>query len=315
MSEPVWTIRALLAWTTDYLAKKGAAPSTARLEAQLLLAHVLRCKKVDLIVRFEEIPAIGVPDVPAAPPAVPQPVAVPNTVIEKPVVPPNFDPVLPSQPFVPVAPDVPARTFAESTQPVVQPEQPKAPDPMRDPLRALPPEVTQLPPRSAIFTIDGDTKLELAIRTAILAQVNKAQKVDAVPKKLEDMTPFPVLPPTVPPGTKFVAKTESLPPGHVTYEPGFIIHRHLHFEERNSERYGWDFGLATPLVSTAAFYKDVIFLPYKLGGALAAGKMDTNAGKCLPGSPTPYYLYPPGLSITGTAAEGLIVVGLAAVIP
>jgi release factor glutamine methyltransferase len=57
MSEPIWTIRALLAWTTDYLAKKGAAPSTARLEAQLLLSHVLRCKKVDLIVRFEEIPA------------------------------------------------------------------------------------------------------------------------------------------------------------------------------------------------------------------------------------------------------------------
>ncbi|MFO0803177.1 MAG: peptide chain release factor N(5)-glutamine methyltransferase [Gemmataceae bacterium] len=56
MSEPVWTIRDLLGWTTDYLAKKGASPSTARLEAQLLLAHVLRCKKVDLLVRFEEIP-------------------------------------------------------------------------------------------------------------------------------------------------------------------------------------------------------------------------------------------------------------------
>lgn len=57
MSEPVWTIRALLTWTTDFLAKKGTPPSTARLESQLLLAHVLRCSKVDLLVRFEDVPA------------------------------------------------------------------------------------------------------------------------------------------------------------------------------------------------------------------------------------------------------------------
>lgn len=57
MSEPVWTIRALLAWTTDYLAKKGTPPAVARLESQLLLAHVLKCKKVDLLVRYEDVPA------------------------------------------------------------------------------------------------------------------------------------------------------------------------------------------------------------------------------------------------------------------
>ena len=57
MSEPIWTIRALLAWTTDYLAKKGTPPATARLESQLLLAHVLKCKKLDLLVRYEEVPA------------------------------------------------------------------------------------------------------------------------------------------------------------------------------------------------------------------------------------------------------------------
>jgi release factor glutamine methyltransferase len=61
MSEPggtptAWTIQALLTWTTDYLAKKGTAPATARLEAQLLLAHVLKCKKVDLLVRYNEEP-------------------------------------------------------------------------------------------------------------------------------------------------------------------------------------------------------------------------------------------------------------------
>jgi release factor glutamine methyltransferase len=50
----VWTIKALLAWTTDFLAKKGI--EGPRNEAQILLAHVLKCKKVDLLVRYEEQP-------------------------------------------------------------------------------------------------------------------------------------------------------------------------------------------------------------------------------------------------------------------
>jgi len=56
MADPVWTIRALLTWTTEFLTKKGAAAATARLESQLLLAHALRCKKVDLLVRYDEVP-------------------------------------------------------------------------------------------------------------------------------------------------------------------------------------------------------------------------------------------------------------------
>ena len=83
----------------------------------------------------------------------------------------------------------------------------------------------------------------------------------------------------------------------------------------NSERYGWDLGFASPLVSTAAFYKDVIFWPYSLGSGVRTGFWDTSAGKCLPGSPVPYYLYPPGLSISGTATEALVVTGAAVIIP
>ncbi len=51
----VWTIKALLAWTTDYLAKKGI--ENPRTDAQLLLAHVLGCKKVDLLVNYDQQPA------------------------------------------------------------------------------------------------------------------------------------------------------------------------------------------------------------------------------------------------------------------
>jgi release factor glutamine methyltransferase len=51
----VWTIKALLAWTTDFLKSKGI--EAAKREAELLLAHVLGCARVDLFVRFNEQPS------------------------------------------------------------------------------------------------------------------------------------------------------------------------------------------------------------------------------------------------------------------
>ncbi len=50
----VWTIQALLQWTTEYLARKGI--EQPRTEAQLLLAAVLGCKRIDLLVRYQEVP-------------------------------------------------------------------------------------------------------------------------------------------------------------------------------------------------------------------------------------------------------------------
>jgi len=51
----VWTIKALLAWTTDFLAKKGI--EGPRNEAQLLLGHVLGYDKTYLTVNFAEQPS------------------------------------------------------------------------------------------------------------------------------------------------------------------------------------------------------------------------------------------------------------------
>jgi release factor glutamine methyltransferase len=50
-----WTIGRLLQWTTGYLQTKGC--ESARLEAQLLLAHALGCSRTALYTRFEEEPA------------------------------------------------------------------------------------------------------------------------------------------------------------------------------------------------------------------------------------------------------------------
>ena len=96
------------------------------------------------------------------------------------------------------------------------------------------------------------------------------------------------------------ASTGTFPPARAVFEPGFVVHRRLHFEEKNTERYGWDLGFVTPFVSTAYFYKDVLLWPNSLASGVVTGFWDTNAGKCLPGSPVPYCFYPPGLTITGT---------------
>lgn len=52
----VWTVKDLLNWTTDYLVRKGATLREARLEAQILLAHVMGCPKIELVARSDETP-------------------------------------------------------------------------------------------------------------------------------------------------------------------------------------------------------------------------------------------------------------------
>ena len=51
MSE-IWTIKRLREWTTQFLAKKGV--EKAGLDADLLLAHALGCKRIELITRCDE---------------------------------------------------------------------------------------------------------------------------------------------------------------------------------------------------------------------------------------------------------------------
>jgi release factor glutamine methyltransferase len=55
MASETWTVRRLLEWTEDFLRKKNV--ESPRLEAQILLAHALGWKKIDLYVRHEEEPA------------------------------------------------------------------------------------------------------------------------------------------------------------------------------------------------------------------------------------------------------------------
>jgi release factor glutamine methyltransferase len=54
MTTEAWTVRRLLAWTQEFLKKKGL--DTPRLDSEILLAHSLGCPKIELYVRIDEEP-------------------------------------------------------------------------------------------------------------------------------------------------------------------------------------------------------------------------------------------------------------------
>jgi hypothetical protein len=97
-------------------------------------------------------------------------------------------------------------------------------------------------------------------------------------------------------------------------EPCYVAHQRLLFEQQNFERGLWDLGPLTPVVEIGMFYFDVAALPYHLA-TRPCQQYDTSAGKCLPGDPTPFYLYPPELSFSGAVAEAAVVTGMFFIFP
>jgi release factor glutamine methyltransferase len=53
-AEP-WTVGRLLEWTAEYL--KGHGAESPRLDAEVLLAHALRCQRIELYTTFDDAPA------------------------------------------------------------------------------------------------------------------------------------------------------------------------------------------------------------------------------------------------------------------
>ena len=85
-------------------------------------------------------------------------------------------------------------------------------------------------------------------------------------------------------------------------EPDYVVYRRLYFEEKNSERYGWELGPIQPVVSTLYFFKDSLLLPHNFA-SYPCRRFDTSAGQCRPGDPVPYTVYPPEFTGTGLLAE------------
>jgi hypothetical protein len=193
-------------------------------------------------------------------------------------------------------------------EPVVAPAQPD-PKPLLKPPAARPklPAAQAAPSafsRDKVFRMESDTQL--------LDRVVKELRAEG----LEYVTfkGLPTLEPLAPPGTPYRPKTMSYPPVKQLIEPNFLIHRRLYFEEKNAERYGWDLGIVQPVVSTLYFYKDTLLWPAKLASH-PFERYDSSAGKCLPGSAVPYYLYPPDVSLFGAGVGGAVITGAAILIP
>ncbi len=53
-SEQPWTVLRLLQWTTEFFQKRGSG--SARLDAEILLAHARQCSRIELYTAFEEEP-------------------------------------------------------------------------------------------------------------------------------------------------------------------------------------------------------------------------------------------------------------------
>jgi hypothetical protein len=104
------------------------------------------------------------------------------------------------------------------------------------------------------------------------------------------------------------------PPQAEIAEPNYVCHCRLLFEDRNSERFGWDFGILQPVVAASKFYADIVTLPYHLATAPCRCQ-ECSAGLCLPGDPMPYLCYPTELSATGALAEVGAIAGILAIFP
>jgi hypothetical protein len=92
-------------------------------------------------------------------------------------------------------------------------------------------------------------------------------------------------------------------------EPMFVAYDRLYFEDKNTERYGWELGILQPMVSVGKFYADMLMFPYNFG-TRPCQRYEADAGYCLPGDPVPYLIYPIELSVTGGLLEAGVAVGL-----
>ncbi len=153
-------------------------------------------------------------------------------------------------------------------------------------------------PQALFHRLDSDKALEARMRQ----------------QALQRKPPEPVQWPEQPVVSNEKFKERAFARSTMIAEPTFVTYNRLYFEEKNSERYGWDLGVLQPVVSSGVFVKDYLFLPYKIA-ANPLKRGDTSAGECWPGDPVPYILYPPDVSVPGSMLEAAVVVGLIAIFP
>ena len=113
--------------------------------------------------------------------------------------------------------------------------------------------------------------------------------------------------------TKLAARTYE--PTTVAYKASGLCHKPLYFEEIQLERSGHEFGpIVQPAISTAHFFKNVAFLPYKMG-IHPINECQYALGHYRPGNCAPWSIEPIPLSLRGAALQAKVITGAALVLP
>jgi hypothetical protein len=95
-------------------------------------------------------------------------------------------------------------------------------------------------------------------------------------------------------------------PATVTWTASGLCHKPLYFEQVNLERYGHDRGpLVQPVLSTAHFFANVAFLPYKMA-INPPSECQYALGYYRPGNCAPWTAGPVPLSLRGAAAQASV---------
>jgi hypothetical protein len=210
--------------------------------------------------------------------------------------------VLPPQPLPAQfsLPTPPVATFAPSgvEQAALQPK-PPLPAPVDAAANENPYEgILRLPGPEEVFKLESEEAWKIR-------QQNKANDL-----KRGDRLEFPK--PLVLAKGRYAGRT--WPEMHCTTEPDYVCYQKLLFEQKNFERYGWDLGPITPVVSAFAFYTDFWTVPYHLATD-PFRCYECSAGYCKPGDPVPLMLYPLQLSASGALAETAAILTLVVIFP
>jgi hypothetical protein len=211
------------------------------------------------------------------------------------------------QPMLPQPVAAPSAAVAKAQQ-QKQPLPPNVGEPL-PPDVPHPPEESEVPPPYTI-QLEAPSIYRVAISVESDAQLQERIRQE----NRERRTPERVVFPYDPVISTQVYQGRKWDPSKLEVAPYYVCHGRLGFQQLNFERYGWDLGCFTPLISAGRFLYDFVMWPYHIARE-PCRRFEYNTGWCLPGDPVPLMLYPFQLSLTGFVAEVATVLTLVAVFP
>jgi hypothetical protein len=104
-------------------------------------------------------------------------------------------------------------------------------------------------------------------------------------------------------------------PTTVAWKASGLCHKPLYFEEIQLERSGHEYGpIVQPAISSVHFFKNIAFLPYKMG-INPMTECQYTLGHYRPGNCAPWSIEPIPLSLRGAAAQAKVITGAVLVLP